>query len=1817
MNKNYSFSKKLSITSFLIMMMLFGQSASAKLGYTVLRGTSGYPGNYGFNTMFDGDVYTKWCSASVHDGYDGGWWGIFRVSEPFCPTSYTVTTADDANYHPERNWKAWKIYGANFSSDDDAQKDASEWVLLDNKQDIGLDKIPAASFVPVTFDMTEFNTAEFKYFMIYVTDIQEKDFDGGGDKQQMCEFSFVEPQAHEPVTYQPLDGTKSGWGDAYSYTSMLDGNRNTYWCSADTHEGYDNGWWIVFKSSEPVTPIYYELLMTGLQGHFERNWKRWNIYAANFDSDELATKNAEGWVLIDEKDDFDGTMFPNVNDALTRFSLSKDVTDVYSYFKIEIPEIRSGGTLQMSEFNFGFSWDLEDLIHTSYVQYADYITENAQRSLMDAYKAKLEELKAVTNLDMLSEKEAELAAMKGDVVANINAYQNYLNSVEYGNHVLELYSTLLTPEGKATLTSYLNDSVEPGATFPNGSYPYIMANCLLSTEEIQAETIYLDNMTQNAIIKEDEEPIDVTYQALAGMGNIGSLVDGDDYTVWSASSNADDVLYGLEKGFWTIFKTSEPIKPTLYALTTGNQTHLGNWTRWEIYGGNFNEEEVGAYSSEEWAAVKDGWVLIDSKSNIGPDELSRSYFTTCYLNLSELLLEPYQYFKVVVKSVVDGTLAQMGEFKFGNDATLSGDHERYYNECAEFNLDVIAQKSLIEQYETYLAQLKDCENAAQTASLYKALKSLQTSINSSVEAYTKYQESVDAVRAYMDENSDLTGFHATKIRTYLDEYVEPNDVYRFGSYQYIIQNRVLDASQAKTAAREIEGMLEDLMRNGYVVVSGTPDWNNDQAYNKSKLFDGEARSKWFMDLSMCDNSAMIIFKSDIALQPAMYTLTTGDDTRQYSSRNWKNWKIYGANFENDEAAVSDAEEWTLIDQREDVGADRLYADNMVDCYFGLTEEVAEQYHYFKLEITEAVSGNHIQMSELKFGNEEDVVAFRSSKLAEIELDLNIDAQISLLDEYEGLLSELEESTDVEEIITLISKILSLKQDILSSEQQYKAFMGKKEEILAYLSQNALVCDECEILKAYLNDKIEPNETYVNGSFAYILENLALGNEELEKEIAYMSNMLDLSIKKGCIAGFDITPLVANADFSNGMNGWDNTGFGVNGVKDLFPVASCRTSGKAKMSQTLTGLKNGIYKVRMNGLFTDENDYEACSYGAKLFAGGCNVPLMMVSEDAIDENNAIDLENCYITEADQSPYDMTLGVGYVPTSANGCSYAFNANRYENTILVNVTNGELTFGVDVIGIGGGKNCSTYVGNFQLTYCGSAEEAQNDIAATLQGQKSRAEFVTAYEVHTGDDFVEYPSYSNDIRNELKAMIDGADSSMASIEKYSNLFNQLTDCKFAYYAYIQAISEFENIVFNGTDYPFTAEQKEQFASLSATISDNIVEGVYTTEQALAQEDLKNGESYIAYYGIEPELIDGVYQIGTYDEWRWFVAQVNRGNGKVDVALKNDLDMSSVQTWIPVGMSDKPFSGIFDGKGYTIKNFNVNATSGNAGLFGYTSKATISNFSITGSLVCSSPVNGVIASAEECVIQGINSSLHIDATAAGITHTAGIVGELQKNSTISCCSFDGTLNIGADNYDCFGGIVGYTNTGTITNCASYGSITFANKDCYVGNMFGYVNNAKFGGFQNCLGVGTVKFDGVSEVAGALCGWLRTYDAEKIANNYWLAGIAERACGLAELECNVSVTAEQLASGAICYALNKGQDKPVWYQTIGVDPYPVLDPTHGKVAFVDGNYVNEGDGIMTVESGNRQHDMYNLSGMRVQNVKRGLYIIDGKKSVVR
>ena len=98
--------------------------------------------------------------------------------------------------------------------------------------------------------------------------------------------------------------------------------------------------------------------------------------------------------------------------------------------------------------------------------------------------------------------------------------------------------------------------------------------------------------------------------------------------------------------------------------------------------------------------------------------------------------------------------------------------------------------------------------------------------------------------------------------------------------------------------------------------------------------------------------------------------------------------------------------------------------------------------------------------------------------------------------------------------------------------------------------------------------------------------------------------------------------------------------------------------------------------------------------------------------------------------------------------------------------------------------------------------------------------------------------------------------------------------------------------------------------------------------------------------------------------------------------------------------------------------------------------------------------------------------------------------------------------------------------------------------------------------------------------------------------------------------------ANDLASGKVCHTLNAGnEDNPAWRQTLKVDDTPLLNSDHLQVFFSEekGYYNNLPDAIEAVEEGSATGTdaCFDLTGRKVERPAKGIYIIGGRKVLVK
>ncbi len=198
---------------------------------------------------------------------------------------------------------------------------------------------------------------------------------------------------------------------------------------------------------------------------------------------------------------------------------------------------------------------------------------------------------------------------------------------------------------------------------------------------------------------------------------------------------------------------------------------------------------------------------------------------------------------------------------------------------------------------------------------------------------------------------------------------------------------------------------------------------------------------------------------------------------------------------------------------------------------------------------------------------------------------------------------------------------------------------------------------------------------------------------------------------------------------------------------------------------------------------------------------------------------------------------------------------------------------------------------------------------------------------------------------------------------------------------------------------------------------------------------------------------------------------------------LLNDIDLSSAP-WVPLCTEDAPFTGTFDGNGFTVYAMNVSDQTKACGLFSFLDGATVKNLSVSGS--SDGPIAGLLAGK-------IAGGLVEDCTVRGTVNTSyfggGLVGQISENgTTVTRCMSDVALNgTGtADSELLLGGFCGGVyGAGTVfSDCEFSGSLTTSGSHLAVGGIAGAAQGSVT--FSRCGNEGTLslKYTDSASVGG-------------------------------------------------------------------------------------------------------------------------------------
>ncbi|MBQ7988922.1 MAG: glycerophosphodiester phosphodiesterase, partial [Bacteroidaceae bacterium] len=132
------------------------------------------------------------------------------------------------------------------------------------------------------------------------------------------------------------------------------------------------------------------------------------------------------------------------------------------------------------------------------VAFTEYNEVMATQSLIDAYTAEARALAEAADWNDLVDRYARVDSLMQLVIASMDAYSAYQAKVDETKTFLAENPGIIG-EYRDRVEDYLNEYSEVGERHPNGSYLYIIENHTLTTEEITAETEYLDLLLGQAI----------------------------------------------------------------------------------------------------------------------------------------------------------------------------------------------------------------------------------------------------------------------------------------------------------------------------------------------------------------------------------------------------------------------------------------------------------------------------------------------------------------------------------------------------------------------------------------------------------------------------------------------------------------------------------------------------------------------------------------------------------------------------------------------------------------------------------------------------------------------------------------------------------------------------------------------------------------------------------------------------------------------------------------------------------------------------------------------------------------------------------------------------------------------------------------------------------------------------------------------------------------------------------------------------------------------------------------------------------------------
>ena len=558
-----------------------------------------------------------------------------------------------------------------------------------------------------------------------------------------------------------------------------------------------------------------------------------------------------------------------------------------------------------------------------------------------------------------------------------------------------------------------------------------------------------------------------------------------------------------------------------------------------------------------------------------------------------------------------------------------------------------------------------------------------------------------------------------------------------------------------------------------------------------------------------------------------------------------------------------------------------------------------------------------------YGN--DITAYKMwAQMLVEQNEVNTDAFVHGAPEkafYDQVMAGLSSAESKEAIIDAAKNITLAVDSLQKSKAAYEAYIAKckwAEEQLndmdeqGYLPEVTAPIADYVQASAFDNEDVTAEHNYPNGCMNYIidLENEAvegrLSTAQITEETAWLEALVTDIRKNGMDEGVDVTSLLTNPSFADGFTGWTN----LNGRAEDFSALNPPIPNNVEVyglpvdcRQTITGVQPGVYAITVKaferpageGQWTGDEPSKVF-----LFMNQFQTPVQHIAKGAIKAENAIDGQNCYLTQTYESGFgcdrpDVESEFGYVPNGMVGAAVAFNAGRYEQTCYGLVgDDGVMTIGLTSNGVA----CHWVLwADFHLIYMAKNEEALASLIEYYVGQAEKVSDAGAPDLAALDQAVENAQAAEGGDAMYTALFELVDAYNAAVESAD--------------LYDQAASALTNLEDAQSEFNATASQeaKEKAEKVKDDYQAGITEKSYSgKEMAEILAKIKNAIAGLKVPDTSNPPVDftGVienadFTVGNSDPWIITVGAANKGyqNNNVYTNEANGIELNQfIETW-------------------------------------------------------------------------------------------------------------------------------------------------------------------------------------------------------------------------------------------------------------------------------------------------------------------------------